>query len=55
MEERALELAVGVSFLLPPCLVLVLALAVALEVACQGLALPMGDLWEVAWEGWGWG
>lgn len=40
----ALELAVEASFLLLPCLVLVLALAVALQVACRGLALPMGDL-----------
>lgn len=50
----ALELAVGGSFLLHPCLARVLALAVALQAPYPGLPLPMVDLWEVAWEGWGW-
>lgn len=52
-QPLALELAVEGSFLRLPCLGLVLALAVALQVARQGSALPMGDLWEPVWEEWG--
>lgn len=54
MEEwpPALELAVGGSFLLLPCLAVALALVVALHALYQGLALPTGDLWEVASEDW---